>query len=327
MPNAFTGTGAVAWDQTAFNRYLYFAFREMNTYDNLADVKPTAQTTPGAHVTFFLANDLTPVSTALDESTDVDAVALSDTTVTVDLFEQGNAVIDTALLQLTSMIPVDPTIANILGENAAKSMDTIVRDVLKAGTNVNYSPDTALSSVRPNARNKVTPTSTLSSADYRLAFNRLRRGTVPMRNGLYDAVTHPDTLYDLRVETGGLGWMALHTYTDSGVSDIYNGAGYFGVYEGFRTMQTIFSPLFVDGGSSPATTDVYATLFMGGQALAKGYANSNGYGENPITVKGPVTDKLERLQPWGWKHFVGYKIFRQQALYRVESGSSVGVNS
>jgi len=304
MPNAFTGTGAVAWDQTAFNRYLFFAFREMNTYDSVADVKPTAQMTPGAHVTFFQVNDLTPISTALDESTDVDAVALSDTTVTVDLVERGAAVISTALLQLTSMIPVDPAITNILGEHAAKSLDVVARDVLKVNSNVGYSPD-ATTGVRAADRAHLTPNTKLSSADYRFAFNRLRRGTVPMRNGYYDAITHPDALYDLRTETGGLGWMALHTYTESGVSDINQGAGYFGIYEGFRTMQTVWAPIFADTGSSPATTDVYRTHFLGQQALAKGYANSNGYGESPITVKGPVTDKLERLQPWGWKHFVG----------------------
>lgn len=324
MPNAFTTTGSVAWDQTAYNRFLYFAFREHNVFDQLADVKPTAQTTPGAHVTFFLANDLSPVSTALDESTDVDAVALSDSTVTVDLLEEGNAVITTALLQLTSMIPVDPAVANILGENAGKSMEVLARDVLKGGSNVNYSPYKA-TGVRASGRATLTPDSVLSSADYRLARNRLRRGNVPKKNGAYAAVVHPDALYDLRIETGGLGWMALHTYTESGVSMVYTDE--IGMYEGFRTIESTFSPLFADAGSSPATTDVYATLFMGGQALAKGYANSNGYGEFPITVKGPVTDKLERLQPWGWKHFVGYKRFREAALFRIESASTVGANS
>lgn len=320
MPDAFTGTPQVSWDQAAWNRLLYFAFREENVFDQCADVKPTAQTTPGASVGFFLANDLAPVSTALNESVDISAVALSDSTITVTLAEEGNAVIDTQLLRLTSMIPTDPAIANILGYNAGQSMDLLAVNALKIGTNVAYSGH----ALGAGSRATTITTNTLASADVRLARNRLRRANVPKKDGAYSCYLHPDTLYDLRVETGGLGWMALHTYTDQGVNMVYDGE--IGMYEGFRFVESTNSPLFVDAGSSPATTDIYRTMFLGSQALAKAYCNVEGYGPDPIAVKGPVVDKLERFQPWGWKHFVGYLIFRQAAVFSVESASSVGAN-
>jgi N4-gp56 family major capsid protein len=73
-----------------------------------------------------------------------------------------------------------------------------------------------------------------------------------------------------------------------------------------------------------AAVDVYGTLVMGRQALAKAYSTGGGYAEQAIIVDVPVIDTLRRFTGVGWKHFVGYAPFRQAALYRIESGSSIG---
>ena len=70
--------------------------------------------------------------------------------------------------------------------------------------------------------------------------------------------------------------------------------------------------------------DVYGTLVMGRQALAKAFSTGGGYGEQAVIVDVPVIDTLRRFTGIGWKHFVGYAPFRQAALYRIESGSSIG---
>lgn len=75
------------------------------------------------------------------------------------------------------------------------------------------------------------------------------------------------------------------------------------------------------------TNDVYSTLLMGRQALAKGFSIGGGYGEQPVMVDVPVTDALRRFEGMGWKHLVGYSVFRQAALRRVDSVSSIGSNS
>ena len=73
-----------------------------------------------------------------------------------------------------------------------------------------------------------------------------------------------------------------------------------------------------------SAVDVYGTLVMGRQALAKAFSTGGGYGEQAIIVDVPVIDTLRRFTGIGWKHFVGYAPFRQAALYRIESGSSIG---
>ena len=73
-----------------------------------------------------------------------------------------------------------------------------------------------------------------------------------------------------------------------------------------------------------SAVDVYGTLVIGKQAVAKAFSTGGGYGVQPVLVDIPVIDTLRRFTGVGWKHFVGYAPFRQAALFRIESGSSIG---
>jgi hypothetical protein len=88
----------------------------------------------------------------------------------------------------------------------------------------------------------------------------------------------------------------------------------------------LFANASNNSGAS-GTIDSYGTLIMGRQALAKGISLGGEYGAQPTIVYGTVTDLLKRFRPVGWKHFVGYSVFRQEALRRIESASSIGTNS
>lgn len=293
----------------------YFALRPELYYDQVADVKPTRQSHVGAAVTFTIQSDLAAASTALNESTDVSAVGLADTQVTLTLTEYGNAAITTALVRGTSFIELDPVVANVIGFNAGISVDSVARDILKAGTNVDYSGGGA-------ARNTVTPANTLTGNDWRKETAKLRGAFVPTIGGAYVAYIHPDVSYDFRGATGGANWRDPHTY--SAPNEIFNGE--VGMFEGVRAIETPRAPLFPDSGSSTTLTDVYATLFLGRQALAKAWSTRDGNGPLPRVIPGPVTDHLRRFQPLGWYWLGQYGIFRQASLRRVESASSIGSN-
>jgi N4-gp56 family major capsid protein len=66
-------------------------------------------------------------------------------------------------------------------------------------------------------------------------------------------------------------------------------------------------------------TKVYRTFICGQQALAEAVA------EEPHVVIGPVTDRLMRSRPIGWYGVLGHAIYRNEALYRIESASSIPV--
>lgn len=318
MADAYTQLSSVSWDTAAYNAMAWFSLRPELIFDQFATVRPTAQTHTGTSVTFTVADDLAVATSALTETADVTAVAMSDTTITVTLVEYGNAVISSAKLRLTSYVEVDPIAANVVGHNAGKSIDSIACAVLVGGTNVIYGTGGATT---PTSTATIDVEDIIAGDDIRYAVAKLRGGDAQGFGAGYAGIIHPDVSYDLRGTTGTAQWRDVHTY--SSPEQIIRGE--VGMFEGARFIESSRSSLInTDGGA--AAVDAYYTLVMGRDCLAKAYAAREGYGPNPQVVLGPVTDKLRRFVPIGWKHFVGYSVFRQAALYRIESSSSIGTN-
>lgn len=326
MPDFYsnmTKTGNVSTDQVAFEKLAYFALRPELYYDQFADVQATNATNPGASVKFTIFTDLAAATTELGEGEDVTPVAISDSQVTVTLKEYGNASVTTAKLRASSFLPVDPVAANLIGYNAGISIDTICRDVLQAGDNVIYATGGATD---PSSRTTVNSDDTLAPADVRRVVAQLRGANVPTVGGSYVGFIHPDVSYDFRGNTDAAAWRTPANYVNP--EGIYNGE--IGMFEGVRFMESPRAPLFVNASNnsgSSGTIDVYGTLIMGRQALAKAISLGGEYGAQPSIVYGTVTDLLKRFRPVGWKHFVGYGVFRQDALRRIESASSIGTNA
>jgi N4-gp56 family major capsid protein len=70
---------------------------------------------------------------------------------------------------------------------------------------------------------------------------------------------------------------------------------------------------------------VYRTLIFGAEAFAKTINPGAGYGADPKIGATPVVDRLERFTGVYWKHLVDYVIFRNTALYSIESTSTIGL--
>jgi N4-gp56 family major capsid protein len=209
-------------------------------------------------------------------------------------------------LELFSLADVDPAIANIIAFNLADSIDAVAMTTLRGGTNVIYSGSTATSTAT------VTAAATLSSANIRKAVAKLRANKTTARKGsLYWAGIHPEVSHDLRAETGSAGWLLPNQY-GSAQDRIW--AGEIGTYEGAYFVE---SPRLYSATDGASSAKVYRTIIAGKQALAEAV------GEEPHTVLGPVTDRLKRFQPIGWYGVLGFARYREKALYRIESGSSI----
>lgn len=308
MANAYTDTSAMAGVvKTAYDRYVEFALRSQPLFRNLADKRPVQQAMPGSSVVFSLYNDLALATTALTEAVDPDSVAISDvSTVSVTLNEYGNVVLNLRKLGELSFADVDPAIANIVAFNMADSIDKIVVDKLITGTNVLYSGD-ATSTVSVDAAD------TLGGAEIRKAVAKLRTGkAVPKDGMLYAAYVHPEAAHDLRSETGSLSFEDIRKFTDPNVGNLLSLST--GVYGGAYFIETPRAYVATDGASS---AKVYRTLICGQQALAEATA------VEPGVVIGNVVDKLMRQRPIGWYSLQGWSLYRQAAMYRIESGSSI----
>ena len=318
---AYTGTGDVSSDTAAFQQLAYFTFRSQPMYDMIADVRSTAQTHNGASVQFNIYDNMAQATSALTEASDVTAVALGDSTVVVTLAEYGNAVITTAKLRGTSFLNVDADAANIIGYNMVDSVDKLVSNVANAGTNVIYAQGSAGS--RPASRVAVSDANTFGAQEGRQAVAELRTASAPgFDNGNYIGLVHPDVSYDLREQTAVTDVIQYQIRQEGAA--VRNGS--IGVFGGIEWIENPRAPILDDAGAT-STTNVYQTLVAGRQALAKAFSRAPGFGEDPSVVFGPVTDTLRRFHPVGWYHLVGHAIFRQAALQRIESSSSIGDNT
>jgi len=311
---AYTQASSVSSDTTAFEQLAYFALRSQPMFEMVADVKSTNQSHPGSAVQFNIYNDLAQATSALTETSDVTAVALGDSTVTVTLAEYGNAVTTTAKLRGTSFLNVDADAANIIGYNMANSIDKVVQDVLVGGSNVSYGGDAT-------ATGELAAGDTITASLIRQSVAALRGDSAPtMEGGVYVGFIHPDVSYDLREDTAVTDVIQYQIRQDGfGVR-----MGSIGTFGGVDFIETPRIDFTADGGAS--TVDAYNTVICGKQALAKAHSRGEGFGEMPSVVFGPVTDSLRRFQTVGWYHLVGYNRFREASLQRIETSSSIGAN-
>ena len=387
---AYTDSSALAGlIKTAYDRYVEFALRSQPLIRSVADKRPAQQAMPGSSVVFSIYNDLQAVtSTLASETSDVDAVALSDVTpVSVTLNEYGNASLVTRKLQLFALSDVDPAVADIIAYNMADSLDRIAMETLRQGTNVIYGGTRTSTAT-------IAAGDTITAANIRRAVAKLRANkAVPREGSLYWCGIHPEVSHDLRAETGELGWNSMHKYAETGQGNFWPGT--IGTFEGAYFVETprmyrgmdgadqstlattavtvagtsggftfgvasssviatsaeagdkisgtgiasgaLISSIVTSGSTATITvntantaavtattvvtvtpeTNVYRTILAGKQALAEAVA------QEPGVVVGPVIDKLMRFRPIGWYGVLGFSRYREAALYRIETSSSI----
>lgn len=321
MANAFTDTSAMSNAvQTAYDRYFEFALRAQPLFRQVADKRPAQQAMPGSSVVLERYQDLAVATATLTENVDPDSVALGNpTTVTITLNEYGNPVLRTRKLYLFSLTDIDPAIANIVAYNAADSIDSVVQTVLRSGTNVIQRKAGTVTYVTTGTSTTpvgttMTATDGYTSTMARLAVVKLRTNkAVPRKGSLYWSAIHPEVSYDLRSETGAAAWRDPHNYSAAG--NIW--AGEIGAYEGAFYVESPRCYNAVDAGTGDNTVRRFRTYYAGQQALAEAVADEF------HTVAGPITDKLMRFRPLGWYGVAGWARYREEALIRAESTSTI----
>jgi N4-gp56 family major capsid protein len=307
---AFTPSNAAGLVQKAYDRLVEFELRSTPLLRSVADKKPARQAMPGSSVALQIYTDLAAATTALSEEVDPAAVALATPSiVNVTLNEYGNATLVSRKLQLMSLADVDPAVANIIAFNMADSIDELAQTALLAGTNVLYATG---GSTVATTTSGITSDDIITAADIRKAVAKLRTNKANGRKGsMYWCGIHPEVSHDLRAQSGSSNWRLPHEYSQ--VENIW--AGEIGNFEGAYFVE---SPRLAKRANGASSINTYATFIAGQQALAEAVA------EEPHVVIGPVTDRLMRQRPIGWYGVLGHAVYRNSALYRIESASALG---
>jgi N4-gp56 family major capsid protein len=312
----------------------FYALRPQLIWDELAEMDHQPATHNGNTHNWNFYADMAAATTPLNEVTDVTPTTLSDTQRQVSVSEYGAAILATGLLRAVAYMQVNPIVWEIIGYNGGISVDTIARNRLESAaatlnggvSNVVYSDAGLVASGTEAARNRIATTDRISANIIRYVTAKLRGTHVRPYGATYRGVIHPDAAYDLYAAAPNNNWVDPHIYVDTGA--IYTNV--VGTFGGVTWMESARASLFADAGNgagAAGTIDVYGTYICGREAFGKMWTSMDDYGEQPVFVQRVRTDNLMRHNVVGWKHLVGYAVFRTEPIYRIEAASSIGVNT
>lgn len=173
------------------------------------------------------------------------SLTVSSTTATVAQF--GRYVTLSDVLELTALDNVIVETTKLIGKQAGLSLDTVVRNVLQAGTNVSYASKRSGNTVTVvKTREELDDTATLTVDEVYKVVTKLRSVNAPTINGDYVGIIHPHVAYDLMRDPE---WIDAHKYATP--ENIYYGE--IGKIGGVRFVQTseakILGPAYKLGSS------------------------------------------------------------------------------
>lgn len=267
----------------------------------------------GATTSFRRLNSLAVSTTALTEGVTPDGVNLDITKVTATVSEYGNWTKISEFLNLTGLDPLMTEVAELMGENAGESIDTIVRDIIYAGTNVIYANGKA-------DRASLTATDKITALDILKVRRALRRNkvkpiTLPGGGKGYLAFVHTDVAMDL-MQTQE--WKDQNTYVDTKNRE----DGVLGKMYGIYFMEVDNGVKYAGQGSGGA--DVFATLFIGKGAY--GVPDIEGSSKPEIIVhkagSAGTADPLNQFNTVAWKCAFTAVRLQELAMVRYESGAT-----
>lgn len=213
--------------------------------------------------------------------------------------------------------------AQILGDQAADTLDQLTRDVLVAGTSVIYS-DVSVNAARTDvASTDIITTTVIKKAVRTLKNNNAKKltnmvnpstgfNTTPI-NACFVGFVHPNVAYTLK---GFTGFVPVEKYPSN--QTVFDGE--IGTFDEVRFIESTNSKVFTGAGAGSA--DVYATLILASDA----YGVSRISGEAMRNIIKPLgsagtADPLDQLATSGWKATFVAKILNNAFMTRIETAA------
>ena len=199
-----------------------------------------------------------------------------------------------------------------LGASAGSSEDKLVRNVVVAGTNVQYCTKKAAGGAETEvtSRANLDKTAILNPTEVNRAVTTLKKLKAPKIDSSYVAIIHPSVTFDIRESDE---WIDVHKYAST--TEIFEGE--IGKLHGCRFVETTEAKVF-SGDGCPAGLAVYATLFMGKDAFGM-IDPEGGNLQMIIKDKNQAGGPLNQFSTLGYKFESATKILYQERMVRVES--------
>lgn len=298
-----TETSALSAEmKTYYEKRLLDAAEPNLVHDQFGDKYPIPRN-GGKTIEFRKYSALPLPTTPLTEGVTPDGSNLSVSTVTGTVSQWGDYVTISDVLEMTAIDRNIEQATKLLGSQAGKKLDHLVRDVMATGGTIHY-PDGAA------GRANITADMPLTTKMVFKAAANLRANNAPEINGDYVAIVHPYVAYDLMTSDG---WLDVHKYAQP--DEIYEGE--IGKLGGVRFVETSEAKIFEGAGASDA--DVYCTFVLG--AGAYGVTEVAGGGlQHIVKQMGAGDDPLNQRATTGWKAMKTAEILEDQYMVRIEHG-------
>ena len=259
-----------------------------------------------------LAKAITP----LTEGVTPDGKSLSVSTITATVSQYGDYITQSDVLELTALDNTILEATKLLGRQAGATLDTVVRNVLQAGTNVTYCPKIGADGTETavTSRGNLDATAQLTVDVVQQVVAKLRAQNAPTIGGKYVAIIHPYVAYDLMRDPE---WIDAHKYAQP--TNLYEGE--IGEIAGVRFVQTTEAKIYT-GSGCPNGLAVFASLFLGEGAYGVTEISGGGL-QTIVKQKGSAgtADPLDQRSSVGWKAIKTAEILIPNYLVRVESCS------
>jgi N4-gp56 family major capsid protein len=263
----------------------------------------------GNTINFRKFASLTAATTAMTEGVTPAGNSITVTALTASPSQYGDFVQVSDVLDLEAIDPVLDEMATVLGEQASDTLDQVTRDILAAGTTVQYAAGRV-------SRVTVAAGDNLTVLEIRKAVRTLKRNKAKgVADGDYVAIVEPGATFDLQ---GDANWISANQY--AGSKAIFNGE--IGRLYGVRFVETANAKKFAGAGA--ASIDVYATIILGADAYGIVDVAGSGAVQNIIKPVGSAgsADPLNQRATTGWKALFTAVILQQTAMIRIEHAAS-----
>lgn len=263
----------------------------------------------GMHIEFRKFSPLGKATTPLVEGITPEGQSLDVSTVDATISQYGGYVTISDNLDITAVDPVVTETLNLISDQAAQTIDTVERDVLVCGTNVQYADGSI------EERGALTEEHKMTVDILKRAVRTLKMNNTPKIEGYYIAIMHPSVAYDLMADPD---WIDAQKYTQANVKKIYNGE--IGEIAGVKVIESTEAKVWKEGADGRS---VYATLIFGKDA----YGITDIKGGGLTTIVKPLGsagtgDPLNQRSTIGWKAYHTAEILVEPYMVRVETAST-----
>lgn len=283
-------------------------------HDQFAQKRPIPKN-GGKKIEFRKFASLPKATTPITEGVTPEGKKLHVTAVEAEVAQYGDYIVQSDVLELTSIDNTIVEATKILGRQAGLTLDTITRNVLQSGKNVFYAPKSngeTTEEVTSRGELDATCKLTVDLVNRVVAF--LKKNNAPKINGDYVAIIHPLVAYDLMSDPA---WVEAHKYATP--ENIYNGE--IGKIGGVRFIESSEAKIYKGSGddtnkdsngelikhddSTPGGLAVFGCLFLGDGAYGVTEITGGGL-QTIIKQKGSAgtADPLDQRSSIGYTHAI-----------------------